>query len=117
MLLLTGLDSLSFSPTVTAAGCLPGALTPAGDKEKFKMTFRKQRKWDSLYDVEQTDLSVPADLDLLVVVPGVQDVLGALEGQTLLVDPLHTEHPPQTHEAPVLAAVPAHDGGHASVAL
>lgn len=38
-------------------------------------------------------LSVPADLDLLVVIPWVEDVLGAMEGKTLLVDPLHTENP------------------------
>lgn len=49
-------------------------------------------------------LSVPADLDLLVVVPWVKDVLGALEWKTLLVDPLDTENPSQTHEAPILAA-------------
>lgn len=36
-------------------------------------------------------LSVPADLDLLRVVPGVEDVLGAVEGNALLLNPLHTE--------------------------
>lgn len=50
-------------------------------------------------------LAVPADLHLLVFVPGVQDVLSALEIKRLLVDPLHTEDPTQAHKVPVLAAL------------
>lgn len=37
-------------------------------------------------------LSIPADLDLLVVIPWVEDVLGGMEGKMLLVDPLYIEN-------------------------
>lgn len=65
----------------------------------------------------RSHLSVPADLDLLAVVPGVQDVLGAVEGDALLLEPLHGEDPSQTQHVPVLAALLTDDRGHASVAL
>lgn len=40
-----------------------------------------------------THLSIPADLDLLVVIPWVKDMLGAMERKSLFADPLHTENP------------------------
>lgn len=62
-------------------------------------------------------LSVPADLDLLAVVPGVEDVLGAVEGNALLLNPLHTEDSSETQDFPVRPALRADDGAHAGVAL
>lgn len=62
-------------------------------------------------------LSVSADLDPLVVVPWVEDVLGTLERNALLTDPLHIENPSQSHEAPVLAVLLTDGRHHTSVTL
>lgn len=50
-------------------------------------------------------LSISADLDLPVVIPWVEDVLGALEGKVLLMDPLNTENPSKSLEIPLMAAL------------
>lgn len=46
----------------------------------------------------QTHLSIPTDLHPLVFIPGVEDVLGEVEGKTLFMDPQHTENPSELHE-------------------
>lgn len=64
-----------------------------------------------------SDLSVSADLDSLVVVPGVEQLLRELEPQTLLTDPFHPEHTAQTGRTPVLTALAADRRHHARVTL
>ncbi len=64
-----------------------------------------------------SDLCVSADLDSLVVVPGVQELLRELERQTLLTDPFHPEHTAQTGRAPVQTALAADHRRHACVTL
>lgn len=82
-------------------------MCPTQDKQQVSARGQKVR----------SHLSVPADLDLLAVVPRVQDMLGAVEGNALLLDPLYTEDSSQTHDIPVLAALLTDDRGHASIAL
>lgn len=65
----------------------------------------------------QSHLSIPADLNSLVVIPWVEDVLSEGERKTLFMDPLYTENSSKAHEAPVLAALLANDRCHASVTL
>lgn len=110
---------LRFAPRAAITDFLSVAPVPVQHTHRSHINHHHHHhhQWESSVKSVFCDLSVSADLHSLVVVPGVQQLLRELEGQTLLTDPFHTEHAAQTGRTPVQTALAAHRRRHARVTL
>ena len=77
-----------FKIALKRGGCLTHSASPVTHLHRLNL-YNRENISVNIY----SHLSISADLDLLVVIPWVEDVLGAVKRKTLLVDPLHTENP------------------------